>query len=78
VFGNDCINNNFGSVASTLTFVDNARNNLFTNTITGVDFTLATHVYAAYTCTVFIDSGLSQKLSYIDGAGVLTIVNANA
>ena len=43
----------------------------------GVDFASATHVYAAYNCTLFTDIDGNRKLSYAhDDAFV--IVNATA
>ena len=43
-----------------------------------IDFTSAIYVYTTYNKTLFLDSAGVQKLSYIDGSGVLTVVAANA
>ena len=42
------------------------------------DFTLATHVYADYTCTIFKRSNGTLRLSYIDGTDTIQYTNVNA
>ena len=44
---------------------------------TGIDFSLSTHIYATYNCTLFTSSDTSKKLSYCDGT-VFQIVAANS
>lgn len=78
VFGNNCGSNDFGFNINQCLFVDNAQNNDFINDINSVDFTLSTHVYAQYHCSIFRNAALVQRLSYIDAADTLTIVNPNS
>jgi hypothetical protein len=44
-------------------------------TVTGVSQTPS--VYEGYTCNIFKNSGLTDRLSYYDGSDVLTIKNIN-
>ena len=44
----------------------------------GIDFSLATHLKNTYSCRIFKASDGNIKLSYIDGAGDLIVVNVNA
>lgn len=44
----------------------------------GVDFTLATHVYAKYSCDIFLNQAEVIRISYYDSGDVLTIDDVNA
>jgi hypothetical protein len=44
----------------------------------GIDFAAATHVYAAYTCTIYIRPDGTAKLRYYNDSDALTVVAANA
>lgn len=72
-FGNGFIGNYAGNG-----FQMNDVQNSFNIDSNPVDFTGATHVYAAYNCNLFIRQDGTKKLSYFDNSDVLTVVNANA
>lgn len=85
--GDNCQDNNFGNyfgddgtqIAGGNTIIDNFKlNTVETNTLYGVDFTLATHVYNDYNCTLFKRGDGTNRLSYIDSGDTLTIDNVNA
>ena len=44
----------------------------------GIDFTSATHVYAAYDCTIYIRPDGTAKLRYYNDSDALVVVAANA
>jgi hypothetical protein len=46
--------------------------------LSSIDFTSASHVYNAYTCTLFKREDGTAKLSYYNNSDVQVIVNANA
>lgn len=46
--------------------------------ISNVDFTLATYVYATYSCSIFKNSAFVNRLSYYDGDDVLNIIDINS
>lgn len=43
-----------------------------------IDYTSANHVYAAYSCELFVRVDGTYKLRYCDNSDVLTVVNVNA
>jgi len=49
-----------------------------TGIMISIDFTLASHVYQGYSCTLFKRQDLTYKLRYFDNSDVQIIVNANA
>lgn len=63
-FTNKIINNNFNY-------------NIFQNTVTGITFSSATHVYQTYNCTIFKASDNNTYLSYFDGTA-MQYVSANS
>ncbi len=68
-----------GSVIKNLITAPGFQMNRIEDNFTGINFSPATHVYAAYNCTLFTDSLGNKKLSYIDGTtGLLVVVDANA
>ena len=68
-FTDNNIGNNISSnIVSNYYFV---LNNINSNSVQGVDFGSATHVYAAYTTTISINSsGANSVLSYINASNV--------
>jgi hypothetical protein len=80
--GVSCTNLTFqnGCAFNTNTAATGLQNCLFESgtSITGVDFTLATHIKAAYNKTVFMNATPAVKLSYFDAANVLTVTDVNA
>jgi hypothetical protein len=57
---------------------NNFQRNQIDYSPTSTDFTLATHVYADYTCTIFKRSNGTLRLSYIDGTDTIQYTNVNA
>lgn len=73
-FNNNNIFNNFiGNIVG-----DNFQYNITQYDVNSIDFSLSTHVYNSYNCTLFNDSTSTLKLSYIDGAPSLVVVAPNA
>ena len=81
-FRNNIINNYFGDSGTHTSggnvVSDNFRlNTVETNTLYGVDFSVSTHVYADYNCTILKASSATNVLSFVSGT-TLTIDNVNA
>lgn len=74
----DEFSNNTSSVSQS--FRNNTIRTLVTNPLGygGVDFTSATHVYAKYSCDIFLNSAEVIRLSYYDSVDVLTIDDIDA
>lgn len=71
--------NTFLDSNSNVTFNAPLQNNYFGNgTASAANFAGATHVYAAYQCTLFNNATPANRLSYFSAIDVLTIVNVNA
>lgn len=77
-------NSSFFNVFSDNTAVSNFRNNTIRASVTnplgfgGVDFTLSTHVYAKYSCDIFLNQAEVIRISYYDSGDVLTIDDVNS
>lgn len=56
------------------TIADDFQMNILGTNVSGVDFTLSTHVYGAYTCNIYVDKTDGIKLSYVD-SGTVTIAD---
>ena len=87
ITGNDFFQNTIGNAFSSNTIATNFNNNTIANDFrrnqieyspTATDFTLATHVYGDYTCTIFKNSVGSLRLSYIDGTNTVIYTTPNA
>ena len=77
--GDNFIDNVVGNYFTLNTTIDNFRlNTVETNTLSSVDFTSATHVYNDYNCTIFKRGDGNNRLSFVDSADTLTIVNVDA
>jgi hypothetical protein len=74
-FGRNTIGNYFGQ---NIIVDDFSMNTVQDNAVVGVNFSTATHVYASYNCTLFLNAGYASRLSYYDGSDTQQIVNANA
>jgi hypothetical protein len=57
---------------------DDFKSNQIYFSPTSTDFTLAIHVYADYTCTIFKRSDGTLRLSYIDGTDTIQYTAINA
>jgi hypothetical protein len=66
-FANNKISYDFSSNTS---IGNNFKNNQTLISVSGVNFSLATHVYANYTCTVYVNASGDTRLSYVDIADV--------
>ena len=77
-YGNDVLtnfnNNNIFNNFIGNTVGDNFQYNVIQYDVSD-DFTLATHVYSAYTCTLLNDSTSTLKLIYLDGTPALVAVS---
>ena len=80
--GNNFISNNIGEYFydnvicdnfQSNTIVDNFQFNNFTYPINGVDYTLATHVYGNYNCTMLRGNDLNDYLQYFDGTDIQSV-----
>jgi hypothetical protein len=60
-------NNTWGNNNQSNTWGTGNNNNIFTNNISSLDFTSATHVFAAYYCEIFVASDTDIYLKYFDG-----------
>jgi len=80
ILGHYSSSNTFGDSISNLVVLDSFQMNTIESNINfgGINFSLATHVYAAYHCRIFKDSTGAIKLSYVDGSGVTRVVAPNA
>jgi hypothetical protein len=58
--------------------VTNFRNNTIKTSVSDIDFTLSTHVYAKYNCDIFYNQSEINRLSYYDTADVLTVDDIDA
>jgi len=85
-FGSDLHNNSFfAEFSNNISSMNYAfRYNTIRASVTnplgygGVDFTLATHVYAKYSCDIFLNSAEVIRISYYDAGDVLTIDDVDA
>ena len=78
-FGEICYSNTFGAGCGSSTFGANAgHNKIVDGGSANLDFTSATHVYAAYSCEIFLDAGGTSRLRYYDASGVEQVVLATA
>jgi hypothetical protein len=92
-FQNNVIGNRFSqnSIGDTFTFnaiipgglrlctiINDFSNNVISTPVTGVNFSSATHVYAAYTCQIFVRAGGTSRLSYVDGSDTVIYAAINA
>jgi len=79
--GASCTNLTFqnGCAFNTNTAATGLQNCLFESgtSITGVDFTLATHIKATYNKRVFTNASSVVRLSYFNASDTLTVVNVN-
>ena len=81
-FQNNVIQNYFGDdgthVGGGNTVLNDFKlNNVTTDSLYNVDFTLATHVYADYNCILFKRGDGTDRLSYYDSLDTLTIDDVN-
>jgi hypothetical protein len=70
--------NNIGSNVTGNTAEGSFQYNNIASGITNVDFTGASHVYAAYNCDIFVRSDTTYRLSYVDGSDVVQYVAPTA
>jgi type VI protein secretion system component Hcp len=54
------------------------RNNIIMFNILSTNFSSASHVYEAYSCTIFLRSDFSRQLSYIDGTNTVQYASITA
>ena len=73
-FTNNSVGNNF---YGNLIGEDFRLNSVGANAVNAVDFTSATHVYAAYNCEIFLDAAGTPKLRYTDSSGNVVIAAPN-
>ena len=78
VIGNSCSVNTFGEYFNSNVVKANFKNNFAISNISTIDFTDATHVYEAYSCTISKREDGTAVLTYIDNSLVQQIVLATA
>jgi hypothetical protein len=66
IIGDSCSYNMFGANFSENVMLNNVQYNTTVGAIDGVDFTGASHVYAAYGCELYLDATLGARLRYVD------------
>jgi hypothetical protein len=76
--GNFFRQNTVGDSFVSNTVGDDFKSNQIYFSPTSTDFTLAIHVYADYTCTIFKRSDGTLRLSYIDGTDTIQYTAVNA
>jgi hypothetical protein len=76
--GNSFSSNTIGHDFTSNTIVNDFRTNQIEYSPTSTDFTLATHVYGDYNCTIFKSSASTLKLSYVDATNTVIYTAPNA
>lgn len=76
--GNSFSSNTIGHDFTSNTIVNDFRRNQIEYSPTSTDFTLATHVYGDYNCTIFKSSASTLKLSYVDATNTVIYTAPNA
>lgn len=84
--GNYFYNNNIGEYFYNNVVADGFYSNTIADyfqlndikfSLSSTDFSLATHVYGNYNCTLFLRNDSSNRLSYIDNSDVINYANIN-
>jgi hypothetical protein len=76
--GNSFSSNTIGHDFTSNTIVNDFRTNQIEYSPTSTNFTLATHVYGDYNCTIFKSSASTLKLSYVDATNTVIYTAPNA
>jgi hypothetical protein len=67
-------NNIINSNIDTITFLTPLQYNIFQVGLSGINFSLASHIYANYLCTIFLGSDGNEYLEYFDGTNMLYVL----
>jgi hypothetical protein len=62
--------NTFNSQIDNCIFATNFQKNIFNDNTSGIDYSLATHIYQTYLCSIFLGSDFDTYLQYFDGTNM--------